>query len=389
MDMPESITLQAANSGFRIVDVSAATPHEPDYWEPIVVPCAVIDAEIERLAALPEAPNGRRSSMIVHPRATAPGLGFAPGIDVTINVLKPGEHTVPLRRNSNLVEMCIRGTGRVTAGDQRFDVVRWDVWNLPAMQAQHFANTGDDLFVRLSYSNAPLLEKMECYFVEENPQRVGDSHGSSAETVTATATAADARMRMQYARENAPNLPIGDNGARLCGYEYLVDIQVVENKALHWPWQQVEPHVPLHPGTNQRPIMLMYNPATERRNGTTHSFFATIAATPPNAKPRPVGPGHRHSSVAINYWFQGKGESIVNGRTVKWTEGDLMLSGPAWSEHAHYPGPGGMAVLTIQDHPLQIGMESLIWQEEMDGAILALGSEAGVTGFTGPRQRGD
>jgi gentisate 1,2-dioxygenase len=134
--------------------------------------------------------------------------------------------------------------------------------------------------------------------------------------------------------------------------------------------------------------MLLYNPATERRNGTTHSFFATIAGMPPNAPPRPVGRGHRHSSAAINYWFQGAGKSIVMGETVEWGEGDLMLSAPGWAEHAHYPGPTGMAVLTIQDHPLQIGMESLIWQEDMSGPILTLGSEAGVTGYTGPRQLG-
>lgn len=382
MDLSETITLPSATA-FRMMDVSAATSQEPVYWEPIVVPRAAIDAEIERLAALPSVQGGHRRSLIVHPRATAPGLGFAPGIDVTINVLKPGERSTPMRRNSNLVEMCIGGTGRVSAGGRSFDVVKWDTWNLPAMQVHDFANEGEELFVRLSYSNAPLLEKMECHFVEEAPQQAG----AAAAALPADAT--DVKKGTAYARESAPNVPIGDAGARLCGYEYLVDIQVVENKALHWPWAEVEPYVPLRPGTNQRPIMLMYNPATERRNGTTHSFFATIAAVPPNAAPRSPGRGHRHSSVAINYWFQGEGESIVNGRTVKWSEGDLMLSGPAWSEHAHYPGPKGMAVLTIQDHPLQIGMELLIWQEVMEGPILALGSEAGVTGFTGPRQRGD
>ncbi len=47
-----------------------------------------------------------------------------------------------------------------------------------------------------------------------------------------------------------------------------------------------------------------------------------------------------------------------------------------------------MSVYTVQDHPLHIGMESLIWQEAMDGPILALGSEAGITGYVGPREPG-
>ena len=66
----------------------------------------------------------------------------------------------------------------------------------------------------------------------------------------------------------------------------------------------------------------------------------------------------------------------------------ISLSAPSWSEHAHYPGPEGHGILTIQDHPLQIGMESLIWQERMDGPILTLGSDPGQTGYVGPRQQG-
>jgi gentisate 1,2-dioxygenase len=46
-------------------------------------------------------------------------------------------------------------------------------------------------------------------------------------------------------------------------------------------------------------------------------------------------------------------------------------------------------VFTVQDHPAQIGMESLIWQERMDGPILALGSDAGQTGYIGPREKGE
>jgi hypothetical protein len=70
--------------------------------------------------------------------------------------------------------------------------------------------------------------------------------------------------------------------------------------------------------------------------------------------------------------------------------GDLMRSAPCCSEHAHYvsASPVGNTTLTVQDHPLHIGMESLIWQEEMDGPILTLGSQAGVTGYVGPRRKG-
>ncbi len=70
----------------------------------------------------------------------------------------------------------------------------------------------------------------------------------------------------------------------------------------------------------------------ERRNGTTHSFFATLAGKEPNRDPGPLGRGHRHSSVAINYYFLGNGgKSVVDDVTYEWGAGDLMLSAPSWS----------------------------------------------------------
>lgn len=98
--------------------------------------------------------------------------------------------------------------------------------------------------------------------------------------------------------------------------------------------------------------------------------------------------GIPHTSVAINYHFRGTGYSVVDGRRIDWKAGDLLLSAPGWAEHAHYWGAEGLAAFTVQDHPLQIGMESLVWQEEMDGPIIALGSEAGQTGYIGPREAG-
>src|SRR3546814_15182941 len=82
--------------------------------------------------------------------------------------------------------------------------------------------------------------------------------------------------------------------------------------------------------------MLLYNPATERRNGTTHSFFATVSGGTRRNPPPPILRGHRHSSASINYYFIGNGgKSVVEGQVYEWGIGDLMLSAPGWEEHAH------------------------------------------------------
>ena len=157
------------NEPYRLVDVSGASAREQEFWPSIIIPKEAIDAEIERLADAPRPANGRRGSLVVHPYAKPPGMGLAPGIDVTIHVLKPGEASDPVARNSTVVDMCIRGDGIAKIGGREFRVEQYDVWNTPSMDPNAYRNEGRDLFVRLSYSNAPLLEKLEVHYVDERP----------------------------------------------------------------------------------------------------------------------------------------------------------------------------------------------------------------------------
>src|SRR5215813_11967325 len=108
-----------AEQGFKFIDrTGAANPdrltlskeNRQQFIPPVVVKKELIDAEIERLAALPAPANGRRMSLVTHPE-TGAGDGLAPGIAVSINVLKPGEKTAPIRHNSFLVDFCILGAG--------------------------------------------------------------------------------------------------------------------------------------------------------------------------------------------------------------------------------------------------------------------------------------
>jgi gentisate 1,2-dioxygenase len=359
----------------QFVDLSGKAPNGPNYWAPVKVARAAIESQIEQLARKSTPANGRRCVSIVHPSAIAPGLGFAPGIEVMINVLKPGEATQPMRRNANQVNIGIQGHGTLRVATDELHLQKWDACNIPSMQTFAHQNSSNELWVWLSYSNAPLLEKLGVNYFELDPP-------------VTNAKPVDSAVARKYARESAPDLPVGDHGARFRGYEFLTDIEVVQNRALHWPYSFMEQHLSMRVDDGKRIIMLLYNPATERRNGTTHSFFVTCASVPPNSPPRKPGRGHRHSSVAINYHFGGAGMSIVDDHRIDWEAGDLLLSAPGWSEHAHYFGEQGAMIFTVQDHPQQIGQESLIWQETMDGPILALGSEAGQTGYVGPREKG-
>jgi gentisate 1,2-dioxygenase len=347
---------------FSFIDVSEQAPRKQHHWPSVIVPRAAIDAEIERLASVARPGTGYRSTGVSHPANTGPVPAFAPGIDVTIEVLKPGEVSPPLSRNSTMVDMCIRGSGVATIGAQSFGVERFDVWNTPSMAPYSYRNDSKDLFVRLSYSNAPLLERLEVHYVDRNPKLVTD----------ATTPSGEAKGR---ARDQAEAIDLGPDGARLLGYEYLIDIDTVAWKALLWRWKDVNPHLDKvytrdirYTG---RHLYLLYNPATERRMGTSPCFFATIAKYPPDKLDQP----HRHVSAAINYYFIGHGKSAVMGKRLEWEAGDLHLSAPGWAVHHHGSREQGFCALTIQDHPLHIALDSLLWQETMQAPILTLGSQ--------------
>ena len=114
--------------GARFVDPAKARRDQTaEQWPAILIPKEQIDAEVARLADLPAPENGRRESLIVHPRSTEPGLGLAPGIRVTLCVLKPGERTRPFRHNATEVNFCIRGGGTTLVGDRRVGFKQYEI----------------------------------------------------------------------------------------------------------------------------------------------------------------------------------------------------------------------------------------------------------------------
>src|SRR5919197_6627562 len=158
-----------SEEGYSFVDRTGAGQEKRQLIPSVLIKRAEIEAEVERLAGLPAPANGRRVSMVSCPAAGV-GDGLTPGIAVSLCVLKPGESTRPVRHNSFLVDFCIRGAGRTEIGGRRIDYQQYDVWTTPPWSVyQHFNDT-DELQVRLSYSNSPLLEKLQVHVVDENPK---------------------------------------------------------------------------------------------------------------------------------------------------------------------------------------------------------------------------
>jgi gentisate 1,2-dioxygenase len=346
----------------------ADTPHDQlDLWPSIIIPKEAIDAEIERLASGPRPADGWRRSLIRHPNSTGAGPGLAPGIRVTLEVLLPGESTPLIRHNSTQVVFCIAGRGRVLIDGRARNFAQYDVWVTPSMATYLHANDTDEIQVRIVYSNAALLEKINVHYVDQNPPE------KPAEVVEGEASLEAVGTPFEQLFQVAED----DMDLWLMSYERLVSPPVQESPALMWPWHLVKPELDklhaLGASYKGRRLYLLYNPATGRTNGTTYNFFATMTIRPAGIVDRP----HRHTAAAINYYFRGSGHSVVGGKVYQWKAGDLMLSAPGWAVHNHVSHDEDVYELTIQDSPLHLSMDSLLWQENMKGDPILIGSHHG------------
>jgi gentisate 1,2-dioxygenase len=355
---------------FQFIDRTGATYQAPKLNSAVLIKKQYLDEEIDRLASLPAPANGRRTSVVANP-ATGAGDGLANGISVSLNVLKPGERTRVLRDNSFLVSFCIRGGGYTEVDDTRISFTQYDTWTTPPWSAHSVGNDTDDLQVILTYSNAPLLEKLAVRVVEEGPKvQVEDEDDDDH---------ASAKKGSPYG-----TFKLNETGAYLMPYEQLINPEHIEVKPLHWPWAKVKSELDRLRDLGKeyvgRRLYLLYDPATGRTNGTTFSFFAAITIRPANIVDRP----HRHISAAINYFFAGSGYSSVGGKRYEWSAGDLMLSAPGWVVHNHASNNEDVYELTIQDQPMHLALGSLLWQEDLRHVPRLLGVGAGfATNRTG------
>src|SRR4051812_12850505 len=325
---------------------------------PVLITGEEIEAEIARLSTIET--HDRRRAVVVHP-GLVESFGLMPSCTVSINVLLPGERTAPHRHNSSVVNFALRGSGQAIIAGKEIAYTERDVFTTPPWAIHQHVNDTDEIQVRLSYSNSGLPDRMQVHVVDDEPgldpyEPLGDP--DRVEDVS--------RGEL-----------VGEDGASLLTYEHLISPDPPYQRALHWEWPTLEERLYDLKRTRGkeykgRRLFLMYAPTTGRAQGTTAAFFATMAILPAGQVDVP----HRHTSAAINYYFNGAGWSIVGGKRYEWKAGDLMLSAPGWMPHGHAADEDGddVLALTIQDSPLQIALGSLLWVENLAaGRTEALG----------------
>src|SRR5206468_7365495 len=88
--------------------VDPGTRRRAPAWEPVALRRADITRAVDQLLDSERGDAGLRRFVAVHPRA-GNGIGLAPGIEVAVEVLAPGEQAHLPRRNSSGLSVQLRG----------------------------------------------------------------------------------------------------------------------------------------------------------------------------------------------------------------------------------------------------------------------------------------
>ncbi|MCZ0874951.1 cupin domain-containing protein [Peribacillus sp. AS_2] len=98
--------------------------------------------------------------------------------------------------------------------------------------------------------------------------------------------------------------------------------------------------------------------------GDAYGTSSTMNVVVQTFKPGEHNKAHRHTNVALNLVFQGKGFSIVDGEKIEWEKGDLFLA-PPWSSHEHCntSKTEDAILFTFQDVPVLASMGTWFLEE--------------------------
>ena len=330
-------------------------------WEPVALRRDAVERVIDDLLAAPRPDEDLRRVLLVHPRAGT-GTGLVPAIEVSVEVLAPGETADPPRRNSSAIAVQLRGTTELTADGVTRSIGPRDTYSVPPFSIQRHVAAGVEPSVRLVFGNAALLEFLGAHHVVP----------ADGQSPLDGATDDDLTVRNDGRVE-----PIGD--AWRIEYERLVDPPWVPMRSWLWRWTDVvgefDRMAALDERYDGRRVCVLYDPATGRTNGTTPALFASMCMRPAGIIDRP----HRHAAAAVNYFFEGSGWSTIDGRRITWDAGDIVLLASAWAVHHHASDDRPVFQLAVQDNPLHLAMGSLVWQENLREPPRLLGVEPGFT----------
>jgi gentisate 1,2-dioxygenase len=154
-----------------------------------------------------------------------------------------------------------------------------------------------------------------------------------------------------------------ENASILSADEYFPFVRKNNTRPALWKWSDIKAKLyelsanPLI--ESERRFCTAVNADTEDLCGVTPFLFLGFLLAHPGEHVKP----HRHNSFALYHIVQGKGHTVVEGKSYHWEAGDTLTC-PAWASHEHFiEGDEDTIMYTVQDMPILAAGRQLMWEE--------------------------
>ena len=266
----------------------------------------------------------RRVLVLCNPGHGLDKLVATPTIYVGLQLILPGEVAPNHRHTPTAVRFVIEGEGGyTTVNGEKCPMHPGDLILTPALNWHEHGHEGSGPVVWLDALDLPFIYQMEAsYAIEGPPQAAGAGPDAS---------------QNRYLR------------AGLLPYASLGQALRPQYPQIRFPWQDVRQALGALASVTARDeaVQLAYvNPETGRPCLPTLGFSAQQLRAGQDFSPR------RRSASSVIHVIEGRGESEIDGVTLKWTQGDT-LAVPTHAQVTHRATGRDAYLFHVDDAPMQ------------------------------------
>ena len=266
----------------------------------------------------------RRVLVLCNPGHGLDKLVATPSIYVGLQLILPGEVAPNHRHTPTAVRFVIEGEGGyTTVNGEKCPMHPGDLILTPALNWHEHGHEGSGPVVWLDALDLPFIYQMEAsYAIEGPPQAAGAGPDAS---------------QNRYLR------------AGLLPYASLGQALRPQYPQIRFPWQDVRQALGALASVTARDeaVQLAYvNPETGRPCLPTLGFSAQRLRAGQDVAPR------RRSASSVIHVIEGRGESEIDGVTLKWTQGDT-LAVPTHAQVTHRATGRDAYLFHVDDAPMQ------------------------------------
>lgn len=266
----------------------------------------------------------RRVLVLCNPGHGLDKLVATPTIYVGMQLILPGEVAPNHRHTPTAVRFVIEGEGGYTSvNGEKCPMHKGDLILTPSLNWHEHGHEGSGPVVWLDALDLPMVYAMEASYAIEGPSQPLRPELDASQT--------------RYRR------------AGLLPYPSLGQARRADYPQIRYPWPEVRQALGDLAGATARDeaVQLAYvNPETGRSCLPTLGFSAQLLRAGQDLRPR------RRSASSVVHVIEGQGESLIDGVSLRWSEGDTLAI-PTHAEVTHRAQGKDAYLFHVDDAPMQ------------------------------------